>query len=198
MNLGYSRMQYFEFTTDVSTENVIKMHMKAFRYTGGIPSEMLFDNMKQILIDRNIKGSESRFNETFLCFSEYYGFNIQLCFPYRSRTKGKIERNIGYLGGNFFNGRNFSSLDDVNAQCSSWLAEANGKRNATTAKVPADAVKDEILTHIDSVPEFRYRINVTGKTSRECYVHYNSNRYSIPWKYAGRECTVKEKTERFG
>ena len=52
-------------------------------------------------------------------------------------------------------------------------------------------MNDEILTHIDSVPEFRYRINVTGKTSRECYVHYNSNRYSIPWKYAGRECTVK-------
>jgi transposase len=38
------------------------MHMNAFRYTGGIPSEILFDNMKQIVIDRKIKASESRFN----------------------------------------------------------------------------------------------------------------------------------------
>jgi hypothetical protein len=148
--------------------------------------------MKQIVIDRKIKASESRFNETFLRFSEHYGFEIRLCFPYRPQTKGKIERNIWYLRGNFFNGRNFSSLEDVNAQCSSWLAEANDKRNATTGKIPADAVKDEILTRIDSVPEFRYSINVTRKISRECYVHYNSNRYSVPWKYAGRECTVKE------
>ena len=86
MNLGYSRMQYFEFTTDVSTENVIKMHMNAFRYTGGIPSEILFDNMKQIVIDRKIKASESRFNETFLRFSEHYGLNIRLCFPYSPRS----------------------------------------------------------------------------------------------------------------
>jgi len=82
----------------------------------------------------------------------------------------------------------------VNAQCSSWLVEANGKRNATTGKVPADAVKDEILTRIDSVPEFRYSINVTRKISRECYVHYNSNRYSVPWKYPGRECRVIEES----
>ena len=190
--LGYSRYRYVEFTTDISTENVIKMHMNAFRYTGGIPSEILFDNMKQIVIDRKIKASESRFNETFLRFSERYGFNIRLCFPYRPQTKGKIERNIGYLRGNFFNGRNFSSLGDMNAQCSSWLVEANGKTNSTTGKVPAEVVKDEILTHIDSVPEFRYSINVMRKISRECYMHYNSNRYSVPWKYAGRECTVNE------
>jgi transposase len=194
--LGYSRYRYVEFTTDISLENVIKMHMNAFRYTGGIPSEILFNNMKQIVIDRKIKASESRFNETFLRFSEYYGFEIRLCFPYMPKTKGKIEGNIGYLRRNFFNGRNFSSLEDVNAQCSSWLAEANGKRNATTGKIPADAVKDETLTHIDSVPEFRYSINVMRKISRECYVHYNSNRYSVPWKYAGRECTAKEENEK--
>ena len=40
--LGYSRYRYVEFTTDISTESVIKMHMNAFRYTGGIPSEILF------------------------------------------------------------------------------------------------------------------------------------------------------------
>ncbi len=35
MILGYSRMRYVEFTTDISTENVIKMHLNAFSFFGG-------------------------------------------------------------------------------------------------------------------------------------------------------------------
>ncbi len=49
--------------------------MDAFRHTGGVPSEILYDNMKQIVIDRKIKASESTFNMAFVQLSEYYGFN---------------------------------------------------------------------------------------------------------------------------
>ncbi|MCW6168937.1 MAG: IS21 family transposase, partial [Thermoplasmatales archaeon] len=51
--LGYSRYRYVEFTTDISTENVIKMHMNAFRYTGGIPSEILFDDTYKTLLGKS-------------------------------------------------------------------------------------------------------------------------------------------------
>ena len=33
--LGYSRARYAEFTTDISTNNVIKMHMNSFTFLGG-------------------------------------------------------------------------------------------------------------------------------------------------------------------
>jgi transposase len=32
MILGYSRMRYVEFTTDISTGNVIRMHINAFSF----------------------------------------------------------------------------------------------------------------------------------------------------------------------
>ena len=190
--LGYSRYRYVEFTVDISTQNLIKLHLNAFRYTGGIPSEILYDNMKQIVIERRIKASESRFNEAFIQLSQYYAFVVRLCYPYRPQTKGKTERNIGYIRGNFFNGRAFSSLQDTNAQCAIWLVEANGKTNATTGKIPSVAVKEEILVSMDSVPAFTYSIKQARKISSECCVHYNANRYSVPWKYAGRNCRVNE------
>ena len=190
--LGYSRYRYVEFTVDISTQNLIKLHINAFRYTGGIPSEILYDNMKQVVLERKIKASESRFNEVFMQMSQYYAFVVRLCYPYRPQTKGKVERSIGYIRGNFFNGREFSSLQDINVQCERWLVEANGKVNATTGKIPAEAVKEEILASMNSIQEFNYSIKQVRKVSRECYVHYNSNRYSVPWKYAGRNCTVTE------
>ena len=70
MILGYSRMRYVEFTTDISTENVIKMHLNAFSFFGGFTDTILYDNMKQIVIDRKIKASESGFNQKFMDFAE--------------------------------------------------------------------------------------------------------------------------------
>ena len=190
--LGYSRYRYAEFTVDISTQSVIKMHMNAFNYTGGLPSDILYDNMKQVVTERKLKASESTFNQQFMQFSTYYGFNVRLCYPYRPQTKGKVERNIGYIRGNFFNGREFTSIQDINAQCLSWLVMANSRPNATTGRVPSDALGDEVLIPVNSVPEFKFNIAGTRKVSRECYVHYNSNRYSVPWKYAGRNCTTTE------
>jgi transposase len=95
--LGYSRYRCVEFTVDISTQNLIKLHINAFRYTGGIPSEILYDNMKQVLMERKIKASESIFNEVFMQMSQYYAFFVRLCYPYRPQTKGKVERSIGYI-----------------------------------------------------------------------------------------------------
>ena len=78
MILGYSRMRYVEFTTDISTENVIRMHINAFSFYGGFNDTTLYDKMKQVVIDRKLKASESRFNQKFLDFAEYYGIVIRL------------------------------------------------------------------------------------------------------------------------
>ena len=50
MILGYSRMRYIEFVTDMSTSTLIRCHINAFRYFGGYPEEILYDNMKQVVV----------------------------------------------------------------------------------------------------------------------------------------------------
>lgn len=46
MILGYSRMRYIEFVTDMSNATLVQCHMNVFRYFGGYPEEILYDNMK--------------------------------------------------------------------------------------------------------------------------------------------------------
>ncbi len=190
MILGFSRMRYAEFTTDISTENVIKMHLNAFRYYGGYTDTILYDNTKQIVLERKIPASESRFNLKFRDFAEYYGIVIRLCFPYRAQTKGKIESTIKYLRHNFWNGRSFESLDDMNAQCLSWLNSVNMKVHGTTHEIPRERLMKEKLNPMDSVPGYFTRKEESRKVSRDCYVSWSGNRYSVPWIYAGREALV--------
>ena len=177
--LGYSRMRYAEFTTDISTENVINLHINAFRYFGGYTDTILYDNTKQIVLERKIPASESKFNLKFRDFAEYYGIVIRLCFPYRAQTKGKIESTIKYLRHNFWNGRSFESLDDVNAQCLSWLNSVNMKVHGTTHEIPCERLMKEKLNPMDSVPGYFTRKEETRKVSRDCYVS---------WKGTGTKC----------
>jgi len=194
MILGYSRMRYVEFTTDISTENVIKMHLNAFSFYGGFADTILYDNMKQIVIDWKIKASESTFNTKFMDFAEYYGIVIRLCYPYRPETKGKIENTIKNLRYNFFNGRTFSHLNDINIQCTEWLNKVNSQIHGTTHEIPVERLKKESLNPVSAVPAYMTRKEEIRKISRDCYASYRGNRYSVPWKYAGRECRIVEES----
>ncbi len=194
MILRYSRMRYVKFTTDISTENVIKIHLNAFSFYGGFTDTILYDNMKQIVIDRKIKASESTFNQKFLDFAEYYGIVIRLCYPYRPETKGKIENTIKYLRYNFFNGRTFTDLNDVNIQCAGWLNKVNSQVHGTTHEIPLERLKKESLNPVSAVPAYMTRKEEIRKVSRDCYISYKGNRYSVPWKYSGRECRIVEES----
>ena len=181
-----------EFTTDISTENVIRVHLNAFRFFGGYTDTILYDNMKQVVLERKIRASESVFNRKFMDFSEYCGFIVRLCYPYRPQTKGKIESTIKYVRYNFWAGRSFESLTDINVQCSEWLHRVNSSIHGTTHLIPAELLKEEKLNPVDRTPEYFTRREETRKVSRECYVSWNGNRYSVPWIYAGREALVTE------
>ena len=97
MILGYSRMRYIEFVTDMSTNTLIRCHQNAFRYFGGYPEEILYDNMKQVVIKRLLKQEDSMLNRQFEDFAGFYGFKPILCRPYRGQTKGKVERTVQFV-----------------------------------------------------------------------------------------------------
>jgi transposase len=111
MVLAYSRMLYVEFTTSTEMATFLRCHINAFRFFGGVPKEILYDNLKSVVKDRDENG-RPRFNERFLDFAAYYGFQPRACLPYHAWTKGKVERPVRYLRENFFQGTSFNSVPD--------------------------------------------------------------------------------------
>src|SRR5664280_1467404 len=132
MILGYSRMRCVEFTLSMDTPTLIQCHLNAFEYFGGYTQEILYDNMKQVVIKRALKVSDSEWNSQYEDFFKYYGFIPRLCRPYRPQTKGKIENTVGYVKRDFFLGRRFTSLEDLNAQVHKWLERVNSTVHGTT------------------------------------------------------------------
>ncbi len=145
MVLGYSRCLYTEVVTSMDCDTLLKCHRHAFSYFGGVTREILYDNMKTVVIKRG-QGGNHHFNPQFLDFAGLIGFTPKLCRPYRAQTKGKVERIIGYVKDRFLLGRTFADLADLNNRLLAWLeTEANTREHSTTKAVPFLRLGEENL-----------------------------------------------------
>ncbi len=188
MILGYSRMRYIEFVTDMSTTTLIQCHINAFRYFGGYPEEILYDNMKQVVVKRMLKQSDSELNKQFEDFAGFYGFKPVLCRPYRGQTKGKVERTVRYVRENFMVGIQYHSLSDLNGQAKHWCDKINARIHGTTNVSPVSRLAEENLLPLKR--EYIIdKINLR-RVEKDCLISYAGNKYSVPAEYVGKDVTV--------
>ena len=184
MILGYSRMRYIEFVTDMTTETLIKCHLNAFDYFGGYPNEILYDNMKQVVIKRLLKRSESELNKAFEDFAGFFKFKPILCRPYRGQTKGKVERTVRYVRENFMVGIKYKDLKDLNDKALKWCEKINSKNHSTTNEIPRVRLIEEKLNKVTR----KYVIDSDNvrTVQKDCLISFLGNKYSVPSTYIKR------------
>jgi transposase len=136
--LGYSRLIWLHFFARQTMQCLFAGLESAFGVFGGVPQELLFDQMRAVVIDDNRMNKGALvLNAEFLRFAAHWGFRPRACRPYRAKTKGKVERPIRYLRESFFYGRTFLNDADLNAQADRWLANtANRRKHRTIEESP--------------------------------------------------------------
>ena len=144
--LGWSRATYVEFVTDERLETLLGCHERAFYFFGGVPREVLYDNMRTVVTDRDRYGrgciaTTAPSSTSRIIMASCRGS----ASPIGPRTKGKVERFIRYLRASFYVplasqlGPEGLKVDreTANARVGTWLREvANARVHATTGEVP--------------------------------------------------------------
>ena len=190
--LAWSRAMYARFMLDATLEAFMRGHVLAFEALGGVPREILYDNLKSVVLER--VGDHIRFHPRILDLAGYYCFAPKPCAPYRGNEKGKVERLIQYLRHSFFAARRFSSVDDLNAQLQRWIAEVAHVRCApghADGQSVAELLTDE-QPRLLPLPEHpmscgRVLGAASGKTP---YVRFDLNDYSIPHTLVKKPLTL--------
>ena len=151
--LGWSRYAYGVFVDNERFSTLRQCHEQAFDEFGGVPLEILYDNMKTVVTKRNAYGDGlHQFHAGLQDLAHHYGFLPRLCRPYRAKTKGKVERQIGYIRRSFFvplltrhrqSGETLD-LDTLNLEFARWMAlVANARVHGTTDEVPEQRLNEE-------------------------------------------------------
>jgi len=190
--MGYSRTLYIEFFEKADITNFLKGHNNAFRYFGGYTKEILYDNLKSVVIKRALRAEDSQFNKKFMDFAGYYGFKAILCRPYKPNTKGKVENSVLYAKQNFFAGEEFKSLREVNEKRLEWLERINNRIHSTTKQQPFDRLKREDLISIRDKKLYDTSIISYRRVFKDCHFSYQANYYSVPFRYACKEVAIRE------
>jgi transposase len=138
--LGYSRLLWCRFYPRQDMATLFDGLEDAFLSFGGVPYELLFDQMKAVITrDLRLEGGALMRNAEFLRFAHHWGFRPRACRPYRAQTKGKVERPVRYVRGNFVYGRTFLDDADLDHQRVRWLDRvANVRVHGTTRERPRD------------------------------------------------------------
>jgi transposase len=179
--LSWSRylwVRFFYHQDQLTLLNGLHQALIAF---GGVPDTILFDRMKAVVASAMPDG-EAVFTEEMLRFARHYGFQPKACRPYRAKTKGKIERSVSYLRHNFFYGRQFRDLADLNKQLGLWLEQtANSRIHGTTHEIPKIRLQQE-AAHLKPLNAdfFMPVVNLSRRVTHDGYVAYNGNDYSLP------------------
>lgn len=154
--LGYSRYCYVEFVTNEQFETLKQCHHNAFAYFQGVPREILYDNMKTVITQRNAYGAGMhRFHAGLWELAKETGFLPRLCRPYRAQTKGKVERFIRYLRYSFYVPLNAQfkqaglilDVDTANNEVKKWLRDvANVRVHQTLSEQPVTRWNKELTS----------------------------------------------------
>ena len=94
--LAHSRKMFVVAYPRETQEMVLDAHVPAFGFYGGIPTQMVYDNLRTV-VDAVFIGQARKFNRRFLALANHYLFEPVACTPAAGWEKGQVENQVGNL-----------------------------------------------------------------------------------------------------
>jgi transposase len=196
MLLGYSRVPFVLFTLDMTSSTLLQAHLKAFQYFGAVPQEILYDNMRTAWYN---SGGVWQVNSKLLALASACGFTPLRCQVRRPQTKGKVERFIGYLGHSFLIRKEAvqaCTLNDLNQAVSTWISTVVEQQMSQFRQSRKERFEYEKQFMNIWNPEAAPDVRLTKEmiVSREGFIRFETNKYSIPADFIGQVARLKVDT----
>lgn len=191
MVLSWSRQVFLRFYLNAQMASFLRGHVSAFEAWGGLPKVLLYDNLKSAVLER--QGDIIRFHPTLLALSAHYRFEPRPVAVARGNEKGRVERAIRYIRDNFFAGRHWDTIDDLNQQADDWCQGTSADRlcpEDKTLSVRQAFLQEQpsLLTLPDNPFETHETLPVRARKTP--YIRFDWNDYSIPHQQVQKTLTV--------
>ena len=190
MVLGYSRAQYAEFQDGCDLPRFLDAHQRAFSHFGGVPMEILYDRMRNVLVREG--SAEGRFTQSLRTLAVHYGFVPRVAPAYAPWVKGKVERPMNFIREGFWRGYVFSGLASANRDVSEWLSQKSLRTIGITRESVAARYERE-RRFLSPLPPVACDISerLYRKVSRDCTISVEGVLYEVPHTLVGERVLVR-------
>lgn len=199
MVLGYSRTKFVKLTSDKTQKTLFKCMNEAFKYFGGVPKEIIFDNMATVVDRANSRIGNVKLNTKFVQYSKDIGFNPITCRIYRPQTKGKVESLAKLVDRLQVYNHEFETYEELEKIVKMFMKEINNEISQGTNMKPIERLEKETKYLLPLPNQEVLNAYTTSpkeyKVSKESMITYKGQKYSVPTYLIGKSVSVKETDE---
>jgi len=192
--LSYSRFRTFCVTISKSQSMLFSFLTETFEALGGVPEELVVDNMKTVMDEARTEYSSGKVNAKFQQFANDFGFRVHPCIAGKPHTKGKVETTMKFIDEiHAYQGQ--LTLEELYKFVQTLNNRINHQIHQGTGRIPVMDFKKErnfLLPLPHEKIRNSYRINHTQvKVNASSMITYKSNQYSVPSKYIGKKVGIQ-------
>jgi len=191
MTVSWSRHQFVRFVFDQRIPTWLECHRLAFEAFGGVPAEVVVDNLKAAVLVANL--ADPVLSEPYTRFARHYGFLVHPCRPRTPEHKGKVESGVHYVKRNFIASEEIVDINDANKKVAAWVSEEAGLRvHGTTYAQPMKRFLETEKAALQPLPATPYDLEqvVRATLHRDCHVQVGDAFYSAPFAHIGQKLDV--------
>ena len=172
-------------------ESFLEGMREGIEHFGGAPHKMIFDNAR-VAVKEGF-GAYAKATDKYSAMAAHYAFRPVFCNVASGHEKGLVEGLVGFVRRNtLVPVPQVDSLDELNRlfddKARAYLEHViDGKKESVGVR--GEAARAGLI----ALPPYRFDTTKTSVVKADDFslVRFDSNRYSVPVRYAGREVTVK-------
>lgn len=163
----------------------------ATAYLGAVPKWCMVDNSSVVVASGS--GKRAKFQPELQALGEYLGFRFRAHEVGDANRSARVERPFDYVERNFYPGRTFADLVDLDRQAVAWCDRVNAKapRGLEDTRDQRFEAERPFLqpapAFIPEVYDYENRtVDVHG------FVNFDRSRYSVPLRYLDKRLQVRK------
>jgi len=193
MVLCCSRLLFVRPVVKMDQRAWTECHVAAFGFFGGVPARLVPDNLKTGVDRPGLY--DPKINRSYAELAAHYGCLVDPARSRKPRDKAQIERPMPYIRDSFWRGREFTSLEQMQAEAVRWCEQVAGRRScrpldgAAPAAVFAAVEKDKLAP----LPKDPFVLSEWSrcKVGPDIHVKVGQSLYSVPWKHLGKSLDAR-------
>jgi transposase len=189
MVLAHSRHLFVQPVLKMHQSSWCASHVAAFEFFGGVSARLVPDNLKTGVARPDLY--DPKINKAYAELAAHYGCLIDPARASKPKDKPRVERPMQYVRDSFWRGREFTSLEQMQAAAEIWCREVAGARTsrALDGQQPGfvfSTVEQHALLPLPR-NEFQLAVWSSGKVATDCHVKVGKALYSVPWRLMGQQ-----------
>lgn len=188
--LSFSRYSHLELSVQKRMDDVYRGLVNGFDAFGGVPEEILFDNMSTVA---NTQSKPKKPTSGISKFAKDFGFRVRLCATKAPETKGMVEaRNKVIDWVRPYDGE-FEDLDDLIRVVKEINVAMNIRINEDIGMSPTALFYKE-KEYLQPLPSkaitYQYLCPNSYRVTNEALIRYGNSKYSVDPKLINEAVTV--------